>query len=103
MRLIGAAGALFVLTVVLSIGSLPLPVGAQPQFDGQRIFRFDTFDDEQLWTDTFRLHEALETVPPATALAVGLKVDADALPPAVIASLGQLDVNDRRSPGGCSS
>ena len=39
-------------------------------------------------------NEALETLTPATALAVGLKIDADALPPPVIASLGQLDVND---------
>ena len=27
---------------------------------GQRIFRFDTFGDEQLWTDTLRLNEALQ-------------------------------------------
>ena len=33
---------------------------------------------------------------PATALAVGLKVDVDALPPAVIAALkaGQVDLDD---------
>jgi hypothetical protein len=53
--------------------------------EGQRIFRFDTFGDEQLWTDQLRMHEVVETIDPLTALAVGLKVDADAVPPAVLA------------------
>jgi len=48
---------------------------------GQQIFRFDTFGDEQLWTDTLRMHEVIQSsVSPATALSVGLKVDATALP-----------------------
>jgi mono/diheme cytochrome c family protein len=66
--------------------------------DGQAIFRFDTFGGEQLYTDVLRLHEVLPSVSPATALAVGLKVDSDALPPPVIAALraGELDVNDPR-------
>src|SRR5215216_6659401 len=56
--------------------------GQQRQVDqGQQIFRFDTFGDEQLWTDTLRLHEVIQSsVSPAQALAVGLKVDAAALP-----------------------
>ncbi len=53
--------------------------------EGQRIFRFDTFGDEQLWTDTLRLHEVVEkSVDPTTALSVGLKVDADVLPPGIL-------------------
>lgn len=48
---------------------------------GQRIFRFDTFGNEQLWTETLRLHE---NVDPTTALTVGLKVDADVLPPGIL-------------------
>jgi hypothetical protein len=49
--------------------------------EGQRVFRFETFGDEQLWTDTLRLHEVVEkSVDPTTALKVGLKVDADVLP-----------------------
>jgi mono/diheme cytochrome c family protein len=53
--------------------------------DGQRIFRFDTFGDEALWTEKLRLHEAVEkSVDPTTALKVGLKVDADALPPGIL-------------------
>jgi hypothetical protein len=53
--------------------------------DGQQIFRFDTFGDETFWTDTLRIHEIVQTgVSPRTALAVGLKVDADALPPGTL-------------------
>lgn len=64
--------------------------------DGQQIFRYDTFGDEQLWTDVLRMHEVVATVPPATALAVGLKVDVEALPPAVIDALraGQVDLTN---------
>jgi mono/diheme cytochrome c family protein len=48
---------------------------------GKQIFRFDTFGDEQLWTDTLELHEVIESaVDPLTAFSVGLKVDVDALP-----------------------
>ena len=50
--------------------------------DGQYIFRFDTFGDEQLWTDILRMHEVIQSsVSPRTALSVGLKVDASVLPP----------------------
>jgi len=53
--------------------------------EGKQIFRFDTFGDETLWTDTLRLHEVIGAkVDPTTALAVGLKVDAEALPAAVV-------------------
>ncbi len=73
--------------------------------DGRRIFRFDTFGDEAFWGGTLRLHEAIEGaanggvgpgVSPRTALAVGLKVDAAALPAAVREALrrGQVDLDD---------
>jgi hypothetical protein len=53
--------------------------------DGKRIFRFDTFGDETQWTDKLRMHEVIRAaVDPVTALSVGLKVDAEALPPAVV-------------------
>ena len=57
--------------------------------DGKQIFRFDTFGDEAFWGDALKLHRAIEGakfggvgagVSPKTALAVGLKVDMDALP-----------------------
>ena len=52
---------------------------------GRDIFRDDTFGDETKWTDTLRMHEVIRTaVDPTTALSVGLKVDAEALPPAVV-------------------
>jgi mono/diheme cytochrome c family protein len=48
---------------------------------GRHIFRFETFGDEAKWTDVLRLHEVIAAaVDPTTALSVGLKVDADALP-----------------------
>ena len=61
-----------------------------------RLFRYDTFGDEQLWTDVLRMHEVVPTVDPATALAVGLKVDVEALPQAVIDALraDQVDLTD---------
>lgn len=53
--------------------------------EGQKIFRFETFGNEQFWTDTLRLHEVVEkNVDPTTALMVGLKVDADVLPPGIL-------------------
>jgi mono/diheme cytochrome c family protein len=51
---------------------------------GRQIFRFETFGDEAKWTDTLRMHEVIASaVDPTTALSVGLKVDADALPQAL--------------------
>lgn len=90
-RLIAAAVALYVMAL-----SVALPT-AQPQPDGRSIFRFDTFGSEQLWTDVLQMqHVISESVSPATALSVGLKVDLEALPPAVIDALkmGQVDLND---------
>jgi len=54
---------------------------------GQQTFRFDTFGNETFWTDTLRIHEVITAaVSPATALSVGLRVDADALPPGLLQS-----------------
>lgn len=74
---------------------------------GRKTFRFDTFGDEAFWGDTLKLHQAIEGaalggvgpgVSPTTALAVGLKVDADALPASVVQALkaGQLNLRDPR-------
>ncbi len=53
--------------------------------EGQKVFRFDTFGDEQFWTDKLRMHEVVEkNVDPTTALKVGLKVDAAVLPPGIL-------------------
>jgi hypothetical protein len=63
------------------------PTGPSPVelASGKQTFRFDTYGDETFWTDTLRIHEVIESgVSPATALAVGLKVDADVLPPGIL-------------------
>src|SRR6476660_9307086 len=65
---------------------------------GKNIFRFDTFGDETQWTDTLRMHEVIRTaVDPTTALSVGLKVDAEALPAAVVKGIQNGSV-DLKSP-----
>lgn len=74
------------------------PASAQADLvaQGRQIFRFDTFGDETQWTDTLRLHEVIEQgVSPRTALSVGLKVDADAIPADLAAALraGQVDLD----------
>src|ERR1044071_4013758 len=64
--------------------------------DGQSIFRYDTFGDEQLWTETLQMKHVIKKVSPAAALSLGLKVDSDALPADLISALqaGQVDLND---------
>ncbi len=64
--------------------------------EGRRTFRYDTFGDESKWTDALRMHEVVATVDPTTALAVGLKVDAEALPAPVVAGIqdGSVSLTD---------
>jgi cytochrome c5 len=73
--------------------------------DGKQTFRFDTFGDEAFWSDALQLHKALAGaqnggvgpgVSPKTALAVGLKVDSDALPESLISQLkhGRVNLDD---------
>ena len=75
---------------------------------GREVFRHDTFGDEDFWGGTLKLHQAIEGaanggigpgVSPKTALAVGLKVDAEALPPAVLQAIrsGQVDLDDPKT------
>ena len=57
------------------------------------MFLFDTFGDEQFWTDALHLYDVVEKhVDPTTALKISLKVDADALP------FGILKTVDLKSP-----
>lgn len=68
--------------------------------EGKAIFRFDTFGDETLWTNTLKLNEVIEqSVDPTTALSVGLKVDAAALPDAVVKGIqdGSLSLKDPKT------
>jgi mono/diheme cytochrome c family protein len=104
MRLVGAVAFIYVLVAAFAVSGFSpeerTEVVAQQdevkRREGQEIFRYDTFADEQLWTDVLRMHEVIPSVDPATALAVGLKVDVDALPPAVIDALraGQVDLTN---------
>ena len=73
--------------------------------EGRKTFRYDTFGSEAFWGDTLQLHKAIAGeknggvgpgVSPKTALSVGLKVDADALPGALKKQLaaGKVDLDD---------
>src|SRR5437899_2229502 len=77
----------------------------QKVLQGEQIFRFDTFGDEAFWGDTLKLHQAIEGaklggvgpgVSPKTALAVGLKVDVDALPRNLLEQIekGRVNLDD---------
>jgi len=63
---------------------------------GRQIFRFDTFGDEVFWGDQLHLHEAIATLTPRQVLGLGLKVDADALPPPELQALlhGKVNLDD---------
>ena len=106
MRSIAVASIVFAAAVGLAVSGLTPAAeaeqagafrpGGRAQLDGQAIFRFDTFGDEQLWTDVLRMHEVISNDDPATALAVGLSVDVEALPPDVRTALAndQLDLTN---------
>jgi cytochrome c5/mono/diheme cytochrome c family protein len=100
---IGACGALGAITLLMAgCGGNGTDADAASQdpvllAQGKQIFRFDTFGDETQWTDTLRMHEVISTaVSPATALSVGLKVDSEALPAAVVQGIqnGSVDLNN---------
>lgn len=73
--------------------------------EGRQIFRYDTFGDEAFWGSTLRLHEAIAGeanggvgpgLSPTTALKLGLKVDAEALPADLVSQVqaGEVDLDD---------
>lgn len=76
--------------------SSPAAKGGPDVAQGRQIFRFDTFGDETKWTDALRMHEAIAMVAPTTALAVGLKVDAEALPTTIVSGIqdGSISLTD---------
>jgi hypothetical protein len=107
MRLIGGASLIVILATVLAVsgirssaqtGAVTNVVSTQAnssagRHEGKTIFRYDTFGDEQFWTDVLRMHEVIPDVDPETALAVGLKVDVEALPRELVAKLRANDVD----------
>ena len=73
--------------------------------EGRQIFRFDTFGDEAFWSDGLGLDRAIAGaknggvgagVSPKAALQLGLKVDMDALPSALVDQIkaGKVDMDD---------
>ena len=72
----------------------PAMTTARPP-DGQDVFRHDTFGDEAFWTDHLKMNAVIEqAVDPVTALSLGLKVDADALPDGLLGSLTPAQLAD---------
>ena len=70
--------------------------------DGKKIFRFDTFGDEDFWSGLLHIDKAIAGqanggfgpgVSPKAALAAGLKVDADALPADLVAGIKSTSVD----------
>ena len=97
------------LLIIVLFVAASRPAAASPSQDlvsqGKQIFRFDTFGDEDFWGGALKLHQAIEGsqfggvgpgVSPATALAVGLKVDVQALPSSLQSKLkkGQVNLNN---------
>jgi hypothetical protein len=107
---------LWLLTLALAVGRSRLgdqETAKRPTMDpvenaeqkvkrGRQTFRFDTFGDEAFWGGTLKLHQAIEGarfggvgpgVSPRTALAVGLKIDAAALPDDLVERIAKGKVN----------
>ena len=78
----------------------------QEMFDqGRQTFRYDTFGDQAFWGGALHLQQAIAGeklggtgpgVSPKTALSVGLKVDADALPASLVEQIkaGKVNLDD---------
>ena len=114
MDAIKKAGAIFLIAIVCCFGVAlaqasddgnPNQNASQLIAQGRQTFRFATFGDQAFWGGQLQLHKAIEGtnlggvgpgVSPATALAVGLKVDVNALPLALQTQLkaGQVNLND---------
>jgi hypothetical protein len=108
MRFISAASIAFIVTMAIAISHSATASSVQPGppgiaqggdaglEEGRNVFRYDTFGDEQLWTDVLRMHDVISAIDPVTALGVGLKVDVEALPRPLIDALsrGQVDLTN---------
>lgn len=108
LTIFGTAG---LFAVMAAFAAPPAPIGADAANEryakamletGKKTFRFETFGSEAYWGDQLQLHKAIAGeknggvgpgVSPKTALSVGLKVDIDALPPALIKQLAAGKVN----------
>jgi mono/diheme cytochrome c family protein len=113
---VAGIGALLFLGGIIFNGTVSaFATGASPDVEkknstalfnqGRQIFRFDTFGDQTFWGGALGLHKAIAGsknggvgpgVSPKTALALGLKVDATAIAPKVVAAIkaGKVDLDD---------
>jgi len=105
-------GAAFTVTAIVSAATPPAGTGgdiarnAQRMLDeGKQTFRYDSFGDKAFWSDALHLDKAIAGAPnggvgggvsPKTALSVGLKVDAEALPKGLVAKIkaGKVNLDD---------
>ena len=86
IRVLGASCVVALCLLPVTIRSISSAQSAQSD-NGQMIFRFDTFGDEQFWTDVLMMNQVIQSsVSPAVALSVGLKVDSTVLPPDFLAT-----------------
>jgi hypothetical protein len=109
-----AIAAATVITAAVAVAATPnradsggdIARNAQRMLDeGRQTFRYDSFGDEAFWSDALLLNKAIagaanggagEGVSPKTALSVGLKVDAQALPKDLVAKIkaGKVNLED---------
>jgi hypothetical protein len=114
LSILTALGAAGLLGAVIASAAPPSRTGFDAEIaaytqamldEGRKTFRFDTFGSEAFWGDTLQLHKAIAGeknggvgpgVSPKTALSVGLKVDADALPDSLKKQLkaGKVNLDD---------
>ena len=100
-------GALVLALALFGAAALHANAAQTPSLvsQGQQIFRFDTFGDQDFWGGQLQLHKTIEGtqfggigpgLSPAEALALGLKVDVKALPDSLQNQLkhGQVNLND---------
>jgi hypothetical protein len=72
MRLVGAAACIYIIATAFALSGVAFEERTQPaaqqdeakRREGQEIFRYDTFGDEQLWTDVLKMHEVIPSVDP---------------------------------------
>ncbi|HSL46960.1 MAG TPA: hypothetical protein VK897_26220 [Anaerolineales bacterium] len=102
-----SSGVFLLIVVLFGVAARQARAGQSQDLigEGKQIFRYDTFGDEDFWGGQLMLHQAIQGeqfggvgpgVSPATALAVGLKVDVQALPKSLQNQLkqGKVDLND---------
>jgi hypothetical protein len=112
--IIAAIGAAGLFGAMIALAAAPAQKGFDAEIarhgqamleEGRKTFRYETFGSEAFWGDALQLHKAIAGaknggvgpgVSPKTALSVGLKVDADALPDALKKQLaaGKVDLDD---------